>query len=216
MAFNPLSSAKPKPLREVKRQFADERAMLGEYLALRISLDELFDNVFLAYHRYLVFYLRRRGWSAAHSEDLLQTAWVTLWRDIKRGTFFERGSDAEKTPAAKPILTFMIKTCEFAGRNLYRHENNHPTRSLEEPEIADSLAFENKIEDEICLSDVRRLIFRFCTEDEKRVLNLLAFGLDRTEIAEIVGEKPHWVDNRRRAAAQKIREAMKKTPKSAK
>ncbi len=111
MAFNPLSSAKPKPLREVKRQFADERAMLGEYLALRISLDELFDNVFLAYHRYLVFYLRRRGWSAAHSEDLLQTAWVTLWRDIKRGI----ASTARKPAALKDAVELLIIFADFSA-----------------------------------------------------------------------------------------------------
>lgn len=193
-------------LREIKTTLADERELLGEYLALSISLDELFSRLFYAYNRYLAFYLRRRGWSNAAAEDLLQQSWVTLWRDIKRGSFFERGSSTE-TPAAKPVLTFLIKTCENLGRNLYRHEHHFPSVSLEELDAGRQLCAAD-LDEQIQLRDVRRAMFELCTEDERRVLHLLSFGLDRVEIAEIVGEKPHWVDNRRRSAVQKLRGAL--------
>src|SRR5687767_6864722 len=105
MSVSRFPSDNSRQLRGVKTTFVDERELLDSYLSLSLSLDELLTKIFFAYNRYLFFYLRRRGWSDPASEDLLQAAWVTLWRDVKSGKFFERPAFAD-TPAARPMLTF--------------------------------------------------------------------------------------------------------------
>ncbi|MGH9937613.1 MAG: sigma-70 family RNA polymerase sigma factor [Blastocatellia bacterium] len=204
LAFRARSAAEPEP----RSPAATERQLLREYQSLALSLEELFTQVFFAYNRFLTAYLRRRRWDEATIEDLLQSAWIVLWNDLRMGTFFQRG-ERQAGGVEKPMLAFLVKTCENLARNIQRHNTHFPRISLDEiePDQMTTLA-----EIEAAQADAR-MDYRFimqmacaaCAEDELRVLDLLALGFNRIEIAEIMGQKPHWVDNRRRAACQKIR-----------
>ncbi|GEM_PF-4392526 len=198
-----LREARP---REAPLLTLDEGKLLREYQQLILSLDQLLERLFFAYNRYLAAYLQRWSWDEATIEDVLQSAWVILWTDLRRGTFFRRRSTC---PSRKPILAFLIKTCENLTRNMKRHAHQFPHLPLEE--IPPQCLIESTSKDirhaeaRLNYHHIMQVALRVCTPDERRVLDLLAMGLDRCEVAEIVGRKPHWVDNRRRAACRKIR-----------
>lgn len=186
----------------------DEQKLLREYQGFGLSLDQLLESVFLSYNRHLVVYLRRREWDEATIEDILQSAWVILWNDLRRGTFFGRTTD-RATRVKKPMLAFLVKTCENLARNLRRHHRHFPRISVDEvapQQMAEIIC------KEICQAEVRlnynhimHVALRVCTAEERRVLDLLGLELSRDEIAALTGQKPHWVDNRRRSACRKIR-----------
>lgn len=137
LAFRARGAAEPEP----RPPAATERQLLREYQSLALSLEELFTQVFFAYNRFLTAYLRRRRWDEATIEDLLQSAWIVLWNDLRGGTFFQRGA-GQAGGVEKPMLAFLVKTCENLARNIQRHNTHFPRVPLDEiaPEQMTTLA----------------------------------------------------------------------------
>jgi RNA polymerase sigma factor (sigma-70 family) len=178
-----------------------------------MSADTAFELLFREYARIVA------GWLAVRVEpsavdDLAQDVWLVFYGRFRR---WEYGVERE-SPEARPILSFLFRTCQFVARGHQRLARSRKSEPLEDGESGDpraALGGEEDASREIDASRALSIARRLCPDEELDVLLAKLSGFSAKEIADMLSVTPAVVDHRYRDALSRLRKEMKIQGRSA-
>jgi len=94
-----------------------------------VSADDAFETFYREYGRTVSGWLAVRVDSAA-VDDLAQDVWLIFYSRFRRWEF---GTELE-SPEARPVLSFLFRTCQFVARGYKRLASSRVVDPLETPD----------------------------------------------------------------------------------
>lgn len=168
-----------------------------------VSADAAFETLYREYGRTVSAWLAVRVDSAA-VEDLAQDVWLIFYSRFRRWEF---GTEME-SPEARPVLSFLFRTCQFVARGYKRLASSRVVEPLETPEsvpVADGRdSMLRRLEATRALAIARSV----CRENEVDVLLAKLSGMSAREIAVTLSLSEAVVDHRYRNAIAKLRKKL--------
>lgn len=177
-----------------------------------MSADAAFETLFREYARIVA------GWLAVRVDpysvdDLAQDVWLVFYSRFRR---WEYGVERE-SPDARPVLSFLFRTCQFVARGHRRLARSRKREPLEEGESGDARAAldgEAAMSTEIDAGKALVIARRLCPEEELDVLLAKLSGFSAKEVAGMLSLTPAVVDHRYREALARLRREMKVSHRS--
>jgi RNA polymerase sigma factor (sigma-70 family) len=176
---------------------ATEQSVLRARARGELSADQGFEALYSLYAPLVLAWLRLRA-PRADAEDLQQDVWMVLYDRWKRWEF----RPEMESPEARPILSFLYRTCHFVLRGHARRTAARAEQPLERagqaraPEDAHSA-----LELGRCLDLARRI----CPVEEQEVLAAKLSGVPAREIARALAMTEAAVDHRFRGAIARLK-----------
>jgi len=165
-----------------------------------VSTDAAFETLYREYGRTVSAWLAVRVDSAA-VDDLAQDVWLIFYSRFRRWEF---GTEME-SPEARPVLSFLFRTCQFVARGYKRLASSRVVEPLETPEsvpVADGRdSMLRRLEATRALAIAKSV----CPENEVDVLLAKLSGMSAREIAATLSISEAVVDHRYRNAILKLR-----------
>jgi DNA-directed RNA polymerase specialized sigma24 family protein len=168
-----------------------------------VSADDAFETLYREYGRTVSGWLAVRVDSAA-VDDLAQDVWLIFYSRFRRWEF---GTEME-SPEARPVLSFLFRTCQFVARG---HKRLASSRVVDPLETPDDVSIENgrpsmlrKLEATRALAIARSV----CRENEVDVLLAKLAGMSGREIAATLSITESVVDHRYRNAIAKLKKKL--------
>lgn len=168
-----------------------------------MSADAAFEALYREYGRIVASWLAVRVDSAA-VDDLAQDVWLIFYGRFRRWEF---GTEME-SEEARPVLSFLFRTCQFVARGHLRLARSRKTDPLEESGEVSVDAREPVLRN-LEASRALALASRICPEEELDVLLLKLTGMSAREIASSFSITEAVVDHRYRGALSRLRAEMK-------
>jgi DNA-directed RNA polymerase specialized sigma24 family protein len=168
-----------------------------------MSADAAFEVLFREYRRLVTAWLALRVDPAA-VDDLAQDVWLIFYERFRRWQF---GLEMESEDA-RPVLSFLFRTCQFVARGHRRLRHTRKTDPLpdgKEPVSRSDSTLARRIEASRALALARRL----CSDEELDVLLAKLAGFSAREIAGMLALTEPMVDHRYRDALARLRKEMK-------
>lgn len=168
-----------------------------------VSADSAFETFYQEYGRTVSAWLAVRVDSAV-VDDLAQDVWLIFYSRFRRWEF---GVEAESAHA-RPVLSFLFRTCQFVARGHKRLASSRVVDPLEAPdEVAegDRASMLRTLEATRALAIARSV----CQETELDVLLAKLSGMSAREIAGTLSISESVVDHRYRNAITKLRKKLK-------
>ncbi len=161
-----------------------------------VSADRAFERLHALYAPAVRAFvaLRVRG---PEADDLVQDVWTIFYQRWRR---WEHRPEMEAVDA-KPVLSFLYRTCQFAVMGHRRKARPAAERSEAEAPFAGPDALLRETEAARCLDLARRLL----TEPELDVLLAKLAGVPAREIARTLGVTESVVDHRFRGGLARLR-----------
>ena len=165
-----------------------------------VSADAAFETLYREYGRTVSAWLAVRVDSAA-VDDLAQDVWLIFYSRFRRWEF---GTEME-SPEARPVLSFLFRTCQFVARGYKRLASSRVVEPLEAPETVpvangrDSML--RRLEATRALAIARSV----CRSNEVDVLLAKLSGMSAREISVTLSVSEAVVDHRYRNAIAKLR-----------
>ncbi|MDQ3644518.1 MAG: sigma-70 family RNA polymerase sigma factor [Actinomycetota bacterium] len=152
-------------------------------------------------HSVAAFSLARRMVGAARAEDVVQEAFLSVWRAAKR-----------YDPGRGPVRPWLLGIVRNRSIDELRRLGVHERRRVEAEGLEDRFAARDSTDGEVLRADqstsVRRALAAL-PEDQRRVLELAYFnGWTQTQIADRLGLPLGTVKGRARLALDKLRSAL--------
>lgn len=168
-----------------------------------VSADAAFEVFFREYGRTVSSWLALRvdPWVV---DDLAQDVWLIFYTRFRRWEF---GVEMESSEA-RPVLSFLFRTCQFVARGYRRLGHTRKTEPLperSEPASRSDSALPLRLEAARALALARKL----CSEEELDVLLAKLAGFSAREIAGMLALTEPMVDHRYRDALARLRKEMK-------
>lgn len=172
-----------------------------------MSADTAFELLFREYARIVA------GWLAVRVDpfavdDLAQDVWLVFYGRFRR---WEYGIERE-SPEARPVLSFLFRTCQFVVRGHQRLARARKSESLEDGEAGDpraALDGEGEVSRELEAGRALALARSLCPEEELEVLLAKLSGFSAKEISKMLSVSPAVVDHRYRDALSRLRRELK-------
>lgn len=169
-----------------------------------VSADAAFETFYQAYGRTVSGWLAVRVDSAV-VDDLAQDVWLIFYSRFRRWEF---GVELE-SPEARPVLSFLFRTCQFVARGHKRLASSRVVDPLETPDEVpidpDRASVLRKLEATRALAIAQSV----CRENELDVLLAKLAGMSAREIAATLSISESVVDHRYRNAIAKLRKKLK-------
>jgi DNA-directed RNA polymerase specialized sigma24 family protein len=172
-----------------------------------MSADTAFELLFREYARIVAGWLAVRVDPSA-VDDLAQDVWLVFYGRFRR---WEYGVERE-SPEARPILSFLFRTCQFVARGhqrLARSRRGEPLGDRESLPSAGATDAEKERSRDIDAGRALAVARRLCPEEELDVLLAKLSGFSAKEIADMLAVTPAVVDHRYRDALARLRKEMK-------
>jgi RNA polymerase sigma factor (sigma-70 family) len=169
-----------------------------------LSADAAFEALFREYTRLVSSWLAVRVDRIA-VEDLSQDVWLIFYIRFQKWEF---GTEMESREA-RPVLSFLFRTCQFVARSHARLSRSRRSDSLDETEEKDAREDEGGILRGIEARRALSLARRVCPEEELDVLLAKLAGLTGREIAAVLSVTEPVVDHRYRDALKRLRKELK-------
>ena len=169
-----------------------------------VSTDAAFDALYREYAKTVLGWLCLRT-DASAVDDLAQDVWLIFYSRFRRWEF---GTEME-SPEARPVLSFLFRTCQFvsrARRRLVASRRVAPLSSGEEPAAANG---RHTLVRAVEANRALELAERVCSAEELSVLHGKIVGLSAREIASALSLTEAVVDHRYRDAIGRLRKEMK-------
>lgn len=168
-----------------------------------VSADAAFETLYREYGR-LVF-----GWlgvrvDTSMVDDLAQDVWLIFYSRFRRWEF---GVEME-SPEARPVLSFLFRTCQFVARG---HKRLASTRVVDPLEAPDSVPVDSERTSVLRTLEATRALAiarSVCRENEVDVLLAKLSGMSAREIASTLSISESVVDHRYRSAIAKLRKKL--------
>jgi len=168
-----------------------------------VSADAAFETLYREYGRTVAAWLAVRVDSAV-VDDLAQDVWLIFYSRFRRWEF---GTEME-SPEARPVLSFLFRTCQFVARGHKRLASSRVVEPLETPESVpvangrDSML--RRLEATRALAIARSV----CRSNEVDVLLAKLSGMSAREISVTLSVSEAVVDHRYRNAIAKLRKKL--------
>jgi len=184
---------------------AQEQTILRARATGEVSADRGFESLHALYAPSVLAWLRLRV-PRADAEDLQQDVWMVFYDRWKRWEF----RPEMESPEARPVLSFLFRTCHFVLRGHGRRAAMRAEQPLETAGEARSAQPEHSaLELGRCLDLARAL----CPVEEQEVLAGKLAGVPAREIAHSLSVSEAVVDHRFRSAIARLKRRLE-TPKA--
>jgi len=176
---------------------ASEHRILVARASGEVSAEVSFEQLYGLYQRPVYAWLSLRL-PASDADDLAQDVWTIFYRRWQAWRF-----PAELVPEAKPVLSFLYRTCHLTLAAFRRLQERDKAGDLEQ---ADALAapagtWQRDLEVRQCLTAAREA----CSSDELEILIGKLTGVSARTIARTLGVTESAVDHGYRRAIAKTR-----------
>lgn len=181
-----------------------ENRLLRARAAGEISADDAFEQLFRAYAGTVTAWLSLRA-DRAYVDDLAQDVWLIFYTRFQR---WEVDQQAAESPDARPVLSFLFRTCRYVALGHARLAAVRAGHHREDPDELTSdgaTGIFRELEAGRCLSAARRV----CTDEMLDVLFAKLAGMSAREIGAALDVTEAVVDHRYRDALSCIRSEMK-------
>jgi RNA polymerase sigma factor (sigma-70 family) len=168
-----------------------------------MSADAAFEVLFREYRRLVAAWLRARVESSA-VDDLAQDVWLIFYGRFRRWEF---GTEMESANA-RPVLSFLFRTCQFVARSHQRLARSRRTDALDEGEEK-AAAGPDSLLRELEAAKALSLARRICPEEELDVLLAKLAGMSAREVSAMLSITEAVVDHRYRDALARLRSKLK-------
>jgi DNA-directed RNA polymerase specialized sigma24 family protein len=170
-----------------------------------VSADAAFEALFQEYRRIVASWLAVRVDSAS-VDDLAQDVWLIFYGRFRRWEFGTEMESAE----ARPVLSFLFRTCQFVARGHQRLARSRRSDPLEEVEgrVAATIGPETVLRD-LEAAKALSLARRICSGEELDVLLGKLSGMSAREVATTLSITEAVVDHRYRDALARLRSKLK-------
>lgn len=170
-----------------------------------ISTDDAFEALFREYARTVTAWLAARVESGV-VDDLAQDVWLIFYGRFRSWKF---GIEMESVEA-RPVLSFLFRTCQFVARGHRRLASTRMNESLEDAKVepANQGASSDPAR-EIEASRSLAIARRVCSEEEFDVLLAKLAGMTGREIAATLSLTEAVVDHRYRNALSHLRKELR-------
>jgi RNA polymerase sigma-70 factor, ECF subfamily len=176
---------------------ASEHPILQARASGEVSADVSFEQLYELYKRPVYAWLSLRL-PASDADDLAQDVWTIFYRRWQTWRF------PDELPAeAKPVLSFLYRTCHLTFAGFRRLQERHRADDLEQAgELAAPVdRWQRDLELRQCLSAAREA----CSSDELEILVGKLTGVSARSIARALGVTESAVDHGYRRAIAKTR-----------
>jgi len=174
-----------------------EHPILQARASGQVSADVSFEQLYELYRKPVHAWLSLRL-PASDADDLAQDVWTIFYRRWQTWRF-----TAELPPEAKPVLSFLYRTCHLTFAGFRRLQERHRADDLEQagelPAPADR--WHRDLEVRQCLSAAKEA----CSADELEILVGKLTGVSARSIARALGVTESAVDHGYRRAIAKTR-----------
>jgi DNA-directed RNA polymerase specialized sigma24 family protein len=176
---------------------ASEHSILQARASGEVSADVSFEQLYALYQRPVYAWLSLRL-PASDADDLAQDVWTIFYRRWQSWRF-----PAELVPEAKPVLSFLYRTCHLTLAAFRRMQERDRASDLEQagPVAAPIGSWQRDLEVRQCLAAAREA----CSSDELEILLGKMTGVSARAIARTLGLTESAVDHGYRRALAKTR-----------
>ena len=168
-----------------------------------VSADTAFETLYREYGRTVSAWLAVRVESAV-VDDLAQDVWLIFYSRFRRWEF---GTEME-SPEARPVLSFLFRTCQFVARGHKRLASSRVVEPLETPEIVPVANGRDSMLHRIEATRALAIAKSVCPENEVDVLLAKLSGMSAREIAATLSISEAVVDHRYRNVIAKLRKKL--------
>jgi RNA polymerase sigma factor (sigma-70 family) len=168
-----------------------------------LSADAAFETLYREYRRLVFSWLGVRVDTSA-VDDLAQDVWLIFYSRFRRWEF---GVESE-SPEARPVLSFLFRTCQFVARG---HKRLASSRVVDPLEAPDRVSVDNERSSMLRTLEATRALAiarSVCRENEVDVLLAKLSGMSAREIASTLSISESVVDHRYRSAIAKLRKKL--------
>jgi RNA polymerase sigma factor (sigma-70 family) len=169
-----------------------------------MSADAAFETLFREYQRIVASWLALRVEGAA-VDDLAQDVWLIFYGRFRRWEF---GTEMESREA-RPVLSFLFRTCQFVARGHQRLARSRKNDPLEEKHERVAAAGTETLLRDLEAARALSLARRICPEEELDVLLAKLAGMSAREVATTLSITEAVVDHRYRDALKRLRSKLK-------
>jgi RNA polymerase sigma factor (sigma-70 family) len=169
-----------------------------------MSADAAFETLFREYQRIVASWLALRVEGAA-VDDLAQDVWLIFYGRFRRWEF---GTEMESREA-RPVLSFLFRTCQFVARGHQRLARSRKNDPLEEKHEKVAAAGTETLLRDLEAARALSLARSICPEEELDVLLAKLAGMSAREVATTLSITEAVVDHRYRDALKRLRSKLK-------
>src|SRR3990172_6162528 len=137
--------------------------------------------------------------------DLAQDVWLIFYGRFRRWEFGTEMESAE----ARPVLSFLFRTCQFVARGHLRLARSRRSDPLEEVEEKKAASGAEPLRRDLEAGKALPLARRICSEEEIDVLLAKLAGMSAREVARTLSITEAVVDHRYRDALSSLRSKLK-------
>ena len=179
---------------------ASEHPILQARATGEVSADVSFERLYDLYKRPVYAWLALRV-KPADADDLAQDVWTIFYRRWQAWRF-----PAELVPEAKPVLSFLYRTCHLMLAGFRRLQDRDRANDLDEAgDVAAPVGtWQRDLEVRQCLTAARHA----CSADELEILIGKLTGVSARTIARTLGVTESAVDHGYRRAISKVRDVL--------
>jgi RNA polymerase sigma factor (sigma-70 family) len=176
---------------------ANEQRILRARATGEVSADHGFEQLYALYSPLVLAWLRMRT-SRADAEDLQQDVWMVLYDRWRRWEF----RPEMESPEARPILSFLFRTCHFVLRG---HARKAAARAEQPLDSAGEASAPESVHSDLELGRCLELARSICPLEEQEVLAAKLAGVPAREIARALSITESVVDHRFRGAIARLK-----------
>ena len=143
-------------------------------------------------------------------EDVLQTAFRTMFRRLEKGEFqFDTDEDVWKL-----MVTISLNKLRRQIRSLNTQQNNISLERTISEELANQLCEKPTIQEVVEFSEMLEKLFRFLTEDQRNAILLRMSGCNQIEIAERLEVSDRTVRRMWKRIQRSVTDLLQESPSS--
>jgi RNA polymerase sigma factor (sigma-70 family) len=184
---------------ETAEAHSPEQPILRARARGQVSAEAAFEELYVLYAPSILGWLVLRV-EATEAEDLLQDVWMIFYRRWQRWQF----SPEMEAPEARPVLSFLFRTCQFVLRGHRRRLQSRSHEPLEGATAPDGMRGAQQVLQQVELGRCLELARRVCPEPELDVLLAKLAGVPAREIARTLEITEPAVDHRFRNAIARL------------
>jgi len=177
-----------------------EHPILHARASGQVSADVSFERLYELYRKPVHAWLSLRL-PASDADDLAQDVWTIFYRRWQTWRF-----TAELPPEAKPVLSFLYRTCHLTLAGFRRLQERDRAGDLDQAGdvAAPTGTWQRDLEVRQCLTAARHA----CSSDELEILIGKLTGVSARTIARTLGVTESAVDHGYRRAISKVRDVL--------
>jgi RNA polymerase sigma factor (sigma-70 family) len=174
----------------------------------QVSAETAFEQLYALYAPAVLGWLVLRV-EASDADDLLQDVWMVFYRRWQRWQF----SPEMEAPEARPVLSFLFRTCHFVLKGHRRRQEFRTHDPMDAAEATDHSTGPRQLLRRVELGRCLELVRRLCPPLEQEVLLAKLAGVPAREIARTLDITELAVDHRFRNAIARLQKHFKTRPR---